>query len=145
MIFNSFLKVFYELPSILSDELKKNYLRVYRGSLGSICKYLKQFYDVIEILSREKEPTIHIVVPYKQFLINISVINDNDDQLIIPLKKYIAKELSGYRVVKDNHFITTMLHPNLKSFIHTPHQKHYAEALLISEFDKYHELQQRLS
>ncbi|CAF2058966.1 unnamed protein product [Rotaria magnacalcarata] len=141
-IFESF---FYELPSVLSDEHKKNYLKVDRDNLESICKYLKQFHDIIEKLSCEKSPTIHLVVPYKQFLINLSIINENDDQLIIPLKNYIAKELPDYWIMKDILFIATILHPNLKSFNHTPHQKYYAEALLKSEFDKYHDLQQRPS
>ncbi|CAM4821484.1 unnamed protein product [Rotaria magnacalcarata] len=130
---------------LLSDEHKKNYLKVDRDNLESICKYLKQFHDIIEKLSCEKSPTIHLVVPYKQFLINLSIINENDDQLIIPLKNYIAKELPDYWIMKDILFIATILHPNLKSFNHTPHQKYYAEALLKSEFDKYHDLQQRPS
>ena len=35
---------------------------------------------------------------------------DNDDELIISLKKYISKELPDYWVVNDIHFIATMLH-----------------------------------
>ncbi|CAF0739060.1 unnamed protein product [Didymodactylos carnosus] len=143
--FDSFLKVYYELPQILSDEQKKNYLKVDYDSLESLCIYLKNFYDVIEKLSYEKTPTIHLVIPYKQLLITLSIINDNDDQLIIPLKLYIAKELSNYWIVNDVHFIATTLHPNLKSFNHTPHQRYHAEALLKSEFDKYQELQQQPS
>ncbi|CAF4027150.1 unnamed protein product [Rotaria sordida] len=145
LMFNSFLKVYYELPQILSDEQKKNYLKVDRDILESLCIYLKKFFHVIEKLSCEKTPTIHLVIHYKQLLINLSVINDNDDQLIIPLKKYIAKELPDYWIVNDVHFIATMLHPNLKSFNHTPHQRYHAEALLKSEFDKYQELQQQPS
>ena len=145
LMFDSFLKVYFDLPQILSDEQKKNYLKVDHDSLESLCIYLKKFYDVIEKLSCEKTPTIHLVIPYKQLLINLSVINDNDDKLIIPLKKYIAKELPDYWVVNDVHFIATMLHPNLKSFNHTPHQRYHAEALLKSEFDKYQELQQQPS
>ncbi|CAF4219378.1 unnamed protein product [Rotaria sordida] len=124
------MKVYYELPQILSDEQKKNYLKVDRDSLESLCTYLKKFFDVIEKLSCEKTPTIHLAIPFKQLLINLSVINDNDDQLIIPLKKYIVKELPDYWVVNDIHFIATMYH---------------AEALLKSEFDKYQELQQQPS
>jgi hypothetical protein len=145
LMYDSFLKVYYELPHILSDEQKKNYLKVDHDSLESLCIYLKKFHDVIEKLSCEKTPTIHLVIPYRQLLINLSVINDNDDQLIIRLKKYIAKELPDYWVVNDHHFIATMLHPNLKSFNHTPHQRYHAEALLKSEFDKYQELQQSSS
>ena len=70
-MFNSFLKVYYELPTIINDEQKKNYLKIDRDSLESLCKYLKQFCEVIEKLSCEKTPTLHLVIPYKQFLINL--------------------------------------------------------------------------
>jgi hypothetical protein len=99
--------------------------------------YLKKFHDVIEKLSCEKTPTLHLVIPYKQFLVNLSAINDDDDPLIIPLKEYIKKELPDYWVANDVHYIATMLHPNLKSFNHTPHKKYHAEALLKSAFDEY--------
>ena len=39
--------------------------------------------------------------------------NDNDDELIMLLKKYISKELPDYWVVNDIHFVATMLHPIL--------------------------------
>ena len=92
-MFNSFLKVYYELPTILNDALRKNYVKVDRDSLELLCTYLSKFYDVIENLSCEKTPTLHLVIPYKQFLINLSVVTDNDYPLVIPLKKYIGKEL----------------------------------------------------
>ncbi|CAF1527281.1 unnamed protein product [Adineta ricciae] len=133
---NSFLKVYYELPKILGDEQKKSYLEIDHESLQSLCKYLAEFFKVIEKLSCEKKPTIHLVVPYKQYLINLSVVNDNDNHVMAPLKRYIGKELPDYWVLKDIHFIATMLHPNLKSFNHTPNQKYHAEALLKEEFDK---------
>ena len=112
-MFDSFLKVYYELPQILNDENKKNYFKVDHYSLESLCIDLKRFYDVLTKLSCDKTPTTHRVVPCKQFFINLSVINDNDDELIISLKKYISKELPDYWVVDDIHFIATMLHPNL--------------------------------
>ncbi len=143
IMFNSLLKVYYELPTVLTDEHKKNYLKIDRDSLELLCSYLKHFCDIIEKLSCEKTPTLHLVIPYKQFLINLSSITDDDNQIIKPLKKYIGKELPTYWVISDAHFLATMLHPNLKSFNHTPHEKYHAEAILKSEFDKYHELQQQ--
>ncbi|CAF3735296.1 unnamed protein product, partial [Rotaria socialis] len=92
----------------------------------------------------EKAPTLHLVIPYKQFLINLS--NDTDDkQLIFPVKKYIGEELENYWVVEDVHYVATMLHPNLKSFNYTPQQKYHAETLLKLEFEKHQQLEQRIS
>ncbi|CAF1479669.1 unnamed protein product [Didymodactylos carnosus] len=75
IMFNSLLKVYYELPTVLTDEYKKHYLKIDRDTLELFC---------------EKTPTLHLVIPYKQFLINLSSITDNDDQLIIPLKMIIV-------------------------------------------------------
>lgn len=141
LMFNSFLKVYYELPTILNDEQKRIYFQVNRDSLQSLCEYLKKFCDVIEKLSCEKTPTLHLVIPYKQFLINQSIVTDDDDSLIIPLKTYIGKELPGYWIISDVHYVATMLHPNLKSFNHTPHEKYRAESALKMEFDKHSELE----
>ena len=73
-MFDSFLKVYYELPQILNDENKKNYFKVdhYTCSLESLCIDLKRFYGVVTKLSCDKTPAIHLVVPYKQFFINLS-------------------------------------------------------------------------
>ena len=75
-MFDSFLKVYYELPQILNDENKKNYFKVdhYTCSLESLCIALKRFYDVVINLSCDKTPAIYLIVPYKQFLINLSIV-----------------------------------------------------------------------
>ena len=73
-MFDSFLKVYYELPQILNDENKKNYFKVDHYCLESLCIDLKRFYDVVTNLSCDKTPAIHLVVPYKQFFINLSIV-----------------------------------------------------------------------
>ncbi|CAF0992565.1 unnamed protein product [Rotaria sordida] len=95
-MFDSFLKVYCELPIILNDEQKSNYLKIEHDDLESICLYLKHFYDIIEKLICEKTPTLHLVIPYKQFLINLSNVTDDNNQLIAPLKRYIGKQLQDY-------------------------------------------------
>ena len=142
LMFNSFLKVYHELPTILSNEQKQIYFQINRDNLHSLCSYLKKFCDVIEKLSCEKTPTLHLVIPYKQFLINQSIVTDDDQLLIIPLKTYIGKELPNYWIISDVHYIATMLHPNLKSFNHTPHERYRAESILKIEFDKCYEVEQ---
>ena len=75
-MFDSFLKVYYELSQILNDENKKNYFKVdhYTCSLESLCIDLKRFYDVVTNLSCDKTPTIDLVIPHKQILINLSIV-----------------------------------------------------------------------
>jgi hypothetical protein len=143
LMMNSFLKVFYELPTVLSDEQKKKYLKIDRDNLEILCTYLKNFCDVIEKLSCEKTPTLHLVIPYKQFLVNLSNVNKEDNPLISSLKDYIRQKLHDSWVVDDVHYIATMLHPNLKSFNHAPQNKYHAEALLRSEFEKHRLFEQQ--
>ena len=92
---------------------RKIILKVDHYTLESLCIDLTRFYDVVTKLSYDKRSTIDLIVPHKQFLINLSIITDNDDELIISLKKYISKELPDYLVVNYIHFIATMLHPIL--------------------------------
>ena len=143
LMFDSFLKVYYELPTVLNDEQKKRYLEIDRDDLEILCLYLKNFFDIIVKLSCDKTPTLHLVIPYRQFLINLSRVGEDDNQLISPLKQYIGKQLHDYWIIGDVHYIATMLHPNLKSFNHTPQKKHHAEALLKVESEKHHQFEQQ--
>ncbi|CAF1171675.1 unnamed protein product, partial [Didymodactylos carnosus] len=69
-------------------------------------------------------------------LINRSAINDDDTSHTTPLKKFNAKHVIDYWALPDVHYLATMLHPNLKSFNHTPDKKLYAESLLKIAFNK---------
>lgn len=80
LMFNSFLKIYCELPTILNDEQKRIYFKINRDSLEPLCSYLKNFCDVIEKLSCEKRPSCILTFPTNSFW------------LIMPLKTYIGKE-----------------------------------------------------
>ncbi|CAF3152845.1 unnamed protein product [Rotaria sp. Silwood2] len=126
-MFDSFLKVYHELPTILGDEQKRSYLQIDHDDIELLCLYLKRFYDVIEKLSCKKTPTLHLVIPYKQFLINLLSLVDDTNQLTSPIKKCIGQQLKDYWIVDDVHYIATMLYSNLKSFNYTPQQKYHAK------------------
>ncbi|CAF3315809.1 unnamed protein product [Rotaria socialis] len=112
--------------------------------IGCSAHYINKVLEHSFMKESIHSPTLHLVIPYKQFLINLS--NDTDDkQLIFPVKKYIGEELENYWVVEDVHYVATMLHPNLKSFNYTPQQKYHAETLLKLEFEKHQQLEQRIS
>ncbi|CAF1018142.1 unnamed protein product, partial [Didymodactylos carnosus] len=113
LMMNSVLNVFNELSNVISDDQKLNYLTISRDELQLVCLYLKHFDDVIERMGAEKKPTLHLVIPYKQLLINRSAINDDDTTHTTPLKKFIAKHVIDYWVLQDVHYLATMLHPNL--------------------------------
>jgi hypothetical protein len=95
IMLNTFFMVYNELPSVLNNNRRQeNYLKINPNELEQLTNYLKHFHDVIEKLYAEQTPTIHLVVPYKQLLINRST---KDDHLnIIQLKHYMSTQL------KDN-------------------------------------------
>ncbi|CAF1472915.1 unnamed protein product, partial [Didymodactylos carnosus] len=92
----SFLEVYSELPAILSKEHKQKYPNIQQTVVESLCKYLKDFHDVIEKLSADKVPTLHLVVPFQQLLISRSFVNDDDHRTLKLLKKFIGNELRTY-------------------------------------------------
>ncbi|CAF2440991.1 unnamed protein product [Rotaria sp. Silwood2] len=135
-MFNSFLWVYNELPSVLNSDQRQNYLLINYSELEQLTAYLKSFHDVIEKLSCDQSPTIHLVIPYKQLLLNRSNRNDDDYQDLIQLKRYMSKYLKEYWIIYDIHFIAMLLHPNLKSFKLAPGKKEHAIELLKVELDK---------
>ena len=77
------------------------------------------------------------MVPYKQLLINRSTKNDNDDhQNIIQLTRYLSQDLNDSSIIQDIHYVTMLLHPNLKSFYLIPTKKEHAVALVKLELNK---------
>ncbi len=136
IMLNTFLMVYNELPSILNNNQRQNYLKINYTELEQLTKYLKHFHDVIEKLSCEQTPTIHLVIPYKQLLINRSAKNDDDHPNLIQLKRYLLEHLKDYWIIQDIHYVAMLLHPNLKSFYLIPNKKKHAVELLKSEFNK---------
>ncbi|CAF4344987.1 unnamed protein product, partial [Rotaria sordida] len=69
---------------VINDKAKKStFAQIDFDELISFAKYLKYFVDVTEMLSAEKTLTIHLVLPLKQRLINISKPNPTDSESII--------------------------------------------------------------
>jgi hypothetical protein len=136
LMLNTFLQVYNELPSLLNNNQRQNYLKINYTELEQLTKYLKHFHDVIEKLSCEQTPTIHLVIPYKQLLINKSTKNDDDHQNLIQLKQYLIEHLTDYWIIQDIHYVAMLLHPNLKSFFLIPNKKQHGVELLKLEVNK---------
>ena len=136
IMLNSFLAVYNELPSILNNNQRQSFLKINYNELVQLTKYLKHFHDVLEKLCCEETPTLHLVVSYKQLLINRSTKNDDDHPNLIQLKRYLSEHLQSYWKIKDVHYVAMLLHPNLKSFYLIPSKKEYATGLLKVEFNK---------
>jgi hypothetical protein len=88
VMLNIFLMVYNELSSILNNNRRQNYLKINYNELEQLTNYIKHFHDVIEKLCAEQTPTIHLVVPYKQSLINRSTKHYDEHLNLIQLKHY---------------------------------------------------------
>ncbi|CAF4114238.1 unnamed protein product [Rotaria sordida] len=80
------------------------------------CAFVDLKRVVVEKLSDEKRPTIHLVVPLRQYLINCCVIHDDDEGGLISIKKFIDDQIKTMWISQDEHLLATILHPQLKHF-----------------------------
>ncbi|CAF1392444.1 unnamed protein product [Rotaria sordida] len=91
---------------------------------------------VIEKLSDEQRPTIHLVVPLRQCLINCCVVHDDDEGGLISIKKFIDDQIKTMWIPQDEHLLATILHPQLKHFDKNPSDKSRAMQVLQKEIHK---------
>ena len=85
-----FLNVFDELDKILDSKLLTVYSRIDKDLLHDICEFLFPFDTVLQALSDSKRPTLHRVLPFKQFLINRCNIKDDDKDGLKQLKYFLS-------------------------------------------------------
>ena len=72
IMLNTFLMTYNELPSVFNNNQRQNFFKVNYTELKQLTLYLKDFHDVLEKRCYEQTPTLHLVIPYKQLLINKS-------------------------------------------------------------------------
>ncbi|CAF4289720.1 unnamed protein product [Rotaria socialis] len=85
-----FQDVYDELGKILDSKLLTAYSRIDEDLLRDICEFLFPFDTAIHTLSDSKRPTLHRVVPLKQFLINKCNINNDDKEGLKQLKALLG-------------------------------------------------------
>jgi hypothetical protein len=92
-MFYVFNEVFEEIPQTLNANHLLSYSLINKQLLQQLCSFLTHFDDVIEKLSDEQRPTIHRVVPLRQYLLKCCTVHDDDDDDevdLIPVKKFIG-------------------------------------------------------
>ncbi|CAF1285589.1 unnamed protein product [Rotaria sordida] len=133
---NVFSSIFDELVQILDSKLSTIYSNIEKDILFDVCRFLFPFDTVLRALSDDKRPTIHRVLPFKQYLINKCVIDENDDEAIKQVKSFLGKRLDEKWEITDQHLIAAVLHPNNKHLHKTPQFKDRALFLLKQEMYK---------
>ena len=88
----SFRLVYHELPTILlNSKLIEDFQSIDEQDLNDICKFMKLFQETIESLSEDERPTIHRVIPLRQYLLNICHETSDASMAICQLKSFIGK------------------------------------------------------
>jgi hypothetical protein len=60
--------------------------------LDDLCSFLQPFQEVIVALSEDQKPTIHLVIPLRQYLINMCKIEENDSIAIAQIKQFLGEK-----------------------------------------------------
>ena len=87
IMFYVFNEIFQEIPQTLNANHLLSYSLIDKHLLHQLCDFLIHFDVVIQKLSDEQRPTIHLVVPLRQYLTNCCVVHDDDENGLISIKK----------------------------------------------------------
>ncbi|CAF4699778.1 unnamed protein product, partial [Rotaria sp. Silwood2] len=136
---NVFSSIFDELVQILDSKLLTTYSRINDDFLLDICRFLLLFDTVIKALSDDRRPTLHRVLPFKQYLINKCEIDNDDNEDLKQVKCFLGKRLDEKWELTDEHLIVAVLHPNNKHLHKSPHLKEREILLLKQEMFKRHD------
>ena len=86
----SFLNVFSELGTVLEREHLLSYAGVDVELLRQVVIFMQPFNEVIEELSDSERPTIHRVIPLRQYLIDCCNPHMDDEMGLDNLKRYLS-------------------------------------------------------
>lgn len=84
--------------------------------LQNIIKILTPFNDATKELSYDKQPTIHLVLPWLKKINNHLMITADDNIHIKNSKSYLLQGLTNKFVIKPVHKLATFLDPRMKKF-----------------------------
>ena len=89
---NVFLSVFDELFPVINNTHLQDYVSIDKDFLQQICDFLTPFDEVFRQLSETKRPTLHRVIPLRQYLLNHCEIESKDHDGIKKLKRFLSKK-----------------------------------------------------
>ncbi|CAF3815864.1 unnamed protein product, partial [Rotaria sp. Silwood1] len=83
-----FREVFFELPEVLINRKTLNdYNLIEKELLDDICNYLEPFQEILDAVSEDQQPSLHRIIPLRQYLMN----KCEEKQQLFPLLSKIAK------------------------------------------------------
>lgn len=87
---NVFLEIFAEINHVVDQQLLTDYSLIDQDVLSNVCSFLLSFNTVIQALSGDQRPTLHRVLPFKQYLINKCEIVVAGDGYIKQIKSFLS-------------------------------------------------------
>ena len=97
--------------------LLANYLNSMKNCIQDLHSFLKPFHSFTEILGKENEPTLNIVIPAYYKMIELCMPLMSDSEFILDKKKKMKKLLKKHVVLNDLHFFATILTPKYKTMV----------------------------
>lgn len=104
-----------DLKHVEDRQLQKNLMDINDNLLINVIKVLEHLDTATRLLSADKMPTLHLVVPVRVRLIkNLSIMAD-DTESIKALKIELIKQLEKYYKSNDLHITAALMDPRLKN------------------------------
>ncbi|CAF4803365.1 unnamed protein product [Rotaria sp. Silwood1] len=133
-----FREVFFELPEVLINRKTLNdYNLIEKELLDDICNYLEPFQEILDAVSEDQQPSLHRVIPLRQYLMNKCEVKEDDSAAIIRLEVFLACRIKNAWHITDHHRLSTILHPKLKNFDCCIDEKEKSINVLKQEFEKH--------
>lgn len=113
---HSIMKVEKELMALLATR-KEGHLMddIDRMLLNDMCVILEPFKMASEFLSADKEPTLHLVLPFVKLFNDICELKSHDSHEIKELKKNLREKVKEKIWLTEFHFMAIFVHPETKS------------------------------
>ncbi|CAM4876624.1 unnamed protein product [Rotaria socialis] len=125
------------LPEVLiNSNAMENYNVIEKELLDDICNFLEPFQDVINALSKDRQPCLHRLMPHGQCLVEHCHKKETDSSVIMQLKSFLARRIKNAWYINDYHRLATILHPKLKNFEFCRDEKERSIDVLKQEYDK---------
>ena len=104
-----------DLQILLDKDQQQSLDSIDHRLLQELISFLKLFVDVTELLSNEQQPTLHLVLPCREKLMQVAKESSDDEHPgLIKFKKYFLQHIQSDWPVQDEHYIATVLHPQFK-------------------------------
>ncbi|CAF5005219.1 unnamed protein product [Rotaria sp. Silwood1] len=93
--------------------------------------------EVFDALSEDQQPSLHRVIPLRQYLMNKCKVKEEDSAAIIQLAVFLACRIKNAWHITDHHRLSTILHPKLKKIDCCIDEKEKSINVLKQEVEKH--------